>query len=106
MNNKVITSSIDKANTLNHRFESVFTKYDAPPDTHSLVINEQMADIIIKREGIIKQLESIESNKSPGPEEIPARILKELAPQIAPYLEVIFTKSLSEGEVPQDRKKS
>jgi hypothetical protein len=103
-NNKVSTSSIDKANTLNHHFDSVFTKYDAPPDTHSLVINEQMADIVIKREGITKKLRSIKSNKSPGPKEIPVRVLKELAPQIAPYLEAIFIKSLSEGKVPHDWK--
>jgi hypothetical protein len=104
MNNKVITSGIDKANTLNHHFESVSTKYDAPPGSHFLVINEQMADIISKRESITKQLQSIKSNKSPAPEEIPARVLTELTPQLAPYLEVIFVKSLSEGKLPHDWK--
>jgi hypothetical protein len=41
MNSKVFSSSIYKANTLNHHFECAFTKYDAPPDAHTLVINEQ-----------------------------------------------------------------
>jgi hypothetical protein len=63
-----------------------------------------MADIIIKGEDITQQLLPIKSNKSPGPEEVPARVLKELAPQIAPYLGVIFIKSLSEVKVTQDWK--
>jgi hypothetical protein len=77
MGNKVITSSIEKANTLNHHFKSVFIKYDAPPDRHTFVSKEHMVDIIIKRESIIMQLQSIKSNKSPGPEEISERVFKE-----------------------------
>jgi hypothetical protein len=63
---------------------------------------EPMADIIIKFEGIINLLQSIKSNKSPGPVEIPACVLKKLAPQMALFLEIIFTKSANEGKVPQD----
>jgi hypothetical protein len=45
-------------------------------DRWLFVINGQMANIIIEHEGIAKQLQSIKSNKSPGPEEIHARVLK------------------------------
>ena len=65
---------------------------------------ESMEEISIQRDGITKQLQSIKNRKSPGPEGISARVLKELAPQIAPYLEIIFKKSLSEGKLPLDWK--
>ena len=37
-----------------------------------------------------------------GPDLLPARILKELAHDIAPYLTIIFQKSLDTGRVPKD----
>jgi hypothetical protein len=82
-NGKVVTTSFDKAHTLNCHFKSVYNKDTAKLPSYIPTVNEQMADIIIKRDGIINLLRSIKSNKSPGPEEIPARVLKELAPQIA-----------------------
>jgi hypothetical protein len=103
-NGKVVTTSFDKAQTLNCHFESVYTEDTAKHQSSIPTVNEPMADIIIKREGIINLLRSIKSNKSPGPEEIPARVLKELAPQIALFLEIIFTKSINEGKVPEDWK--
>jgi hypothetical protein len=64
------------------------------------VVLEPMSEITIQRSGVIKQLRSIKSNKSPSPEGIPTRVLKHLALQIAPFLEILFNKSLSEGKVP------
>jgi hypothetical protein len=58
-----------------------------------------MSVIAIQFSRVIKQLRSIKSNKSPGPEGIPACVLKDLAPQIAPFFEMVFNKSLSEGKV-------
>ena len=40
--------------------------------------------------------------KASGPDNIPVRILKEAAHQIAPVLQVIFTQSYQTGELPQD----
>ena len=44
------------------------------------------------------------SNKASGPDLIPARVLKELAIEIAPFLQLIFQKCLSSGVVPKDWK--
>jgi hypothetical protein len=100
-NGRVVRTSFDKAQTLYCHFESVYTKDTAKHQSSLPTVNDPMADIIITREGIINLLRSIESNKSPGPQEIPARVLKDLAPQIALFLEIIFTNSINEGKVPE-----
>jgi hypothetical protein len=103
-NGEFVTNNFEKANLLNKYFESVYAKEDSLQNAFIPVVLEPMREITIQRSGVIKQLRSIKSNKSPGPEGIPARVLKDLAPQIAPFLEIVFNKSLSEGKVPQDWK--
>jgi hypothetical protein len=43
---------------------------------------ESMEDLLFKRQGIITLLRNIKSNKSTGPDEIPIRVLKDLAPPL------------------------
>ncbi len=61
-----------------------------------------MPDITISRNGIKKLLENIKPEKAAGPDEIHARALKMLAEPISSILEVIFSKSLETGEIPED----
>ena len=65
---------------------------------------EKMSKITFSEDGITKLLRNIKSDKSPGPEDIPARVLKEVAVSVAPFLKIVFEKSLSEGRVPNDWK--
>ena len=44
-------------------------------------------------------LKSLDPNKATGPDEIPARILKETATTIAPSLCKLFNRSLGEGYI-------
>ena len=59
-------------------------------------------ELKITVEGVEKLLRNLKVNKSPGPDDIPARILKELAHEIAPVLTHIFIQSLETGEIPED----
>ena len=59
-------------------------------------------DIDITLNGIKKLLKDLNPNKSPGPDNIGPRVLKELAEDIAPLLLMIYRKSLDTGEVPED----
>ena len=61
-----------------------------------------MPDIEISREGVLKLLKKINPNKASGPDMIPARILKDLAEELAPILTEIFRRTLVDGEVPVD----
>ena len=61
-------------------------------------------DINITSNGVEKLLTSLKSTKAAGPDEIHARILKELAKSIAPGLAAIYRKSLATGIVPVEWK--
>ena len=52
--------------------------------------------------GIIKQLKNIYPSKATGPDLILCRVWKEAADSIAPYLEILYNKSIKTGKVPVD----
>ena len=56
----------------------------------------------IQVEGIEKLLKNLDPSKATGPDQIPARILKQFATEFAPHLTTIFNVSLSKGDVPED----
>ena len=59
-----------------------------------------MDTITISTEGVQKLLDALDPNKAAGPDEIPARILKLTAEEIAPVLTLIFQRSIDTGEIP------
>ena len=61
-----------------------------------------MPDITVTTLGIEKLLNNLKVNKATGPDNIPARILKNCSSAVAPILQKIFQKSISTGTIPQD----
>ena len=61
-----------------------------------------MPPLDIGTNGIIKQLKNLNQNKATGPDELPARVLKETAEQIAPIITHIFQQSYNTGKLPND----
>jgi hypothetical protein len=47
-----------------------------------------------------KLLKNLDPTKATGPDQIPARILKQFAAEFAPHLTTIFNTSITKGEVP------
>ncbi len=98
---KLHSDSTEKANILNTQFQSVFTQDDG-----SLIPRLQgesypdIDNLTITTPGVQKLLEKINPQKASGPDNIPDRVLKELAPEIAPCLTAIFNKSLDTGQLP------
>ena len=104
-NGKTYTDSEGKANALNNQFVSVFTKEDHSPLSRiSTESTSAISQITVNVEGIFNLLSKIESNKAAGPDQIPPRLLKEAAYQMAPLLTFIFQSSLDQGQLPQDWK--
>ena len=114
----LLTSAHDKATALNEQFRSVFSKQQ-PLSLKQLAenktrdenkhVNETQAvidDIVVTPIGIAKLLKQLDPAKACGPDNIQARVLKELADEIAPCLCKIFQKSLNSGEVPSDWRKA
>ena len=63
-----------------------------------------MNDINITEFGVQKLLSAINPSKAGGPDEVPCRVLKELADELAPVLTHIFQQSIKSGEVPAEWK--
>ncbi|PFX23340.1 RNA-directed DNA polymerase from mobile element jockey [Stylophora pistillata] len=95
------TNPIDKASLFNDYFYSVFNlKNDQPPPAgcHAIFpVSECLSNITLSEFEILTTLQSLNPSKSPGPDAIPSRLLKELAPDISSSITCIFNKSLSEG---------
>ena len=61
---------------------------------------QPMEEITVKEHGVRKLLLKINPQKACGPDMISARILKDLAVELAPLLTAIYQKSFDCGEVP------
>ena len=61
-------------------------------------------DLQLSTEEVARTLLALDSTKATGPDEIPSRLLKDTACQIAPSLTQIFNKSLCLGEIPDEWK--
>ena len=92
-----------KADIPINEFKSVFTieenKTLLKTTKH---ISRSIPDLEIRSEGIEKLLKNINSFKASGPDNIPNRILKECAKQLAPGLTSIYQKSIDTGTLPRD----
>ena len=99
-----VTSSKAKAEVLNEQFKKAFTTETALPPNLLPEVSpfNTMPEIDITAEGIEKMLERLKSGKAPGPDEIPALVLKKLSKVVAPALCAIFTVSYQTGEIPED----
>ncbi len=65
-----------------------------------------LTDILILEEEIVEKLRKPNPTKSPGPDGIHPRVLKETAASIAKPLEIIFNKSLEKGKLPAEWKEA
>ena len=103
VNGHLVSHSEGKAAALNDQFVSVFSEDtgapipDLGPSPHA-----DLPDIQISPDGVRKLLSNILPHKAAGPDEIHARVLKELHEPLAPILGDLFQRSLDSGEVPED----
>ena len=65
-----------------------------------------MPPITVDEAGVRKLLQNLNPCKATGPDNIPAFVLKNTAPELAPLLAELFQLSLDTQEVPEDWKKA
>ena len=105
LNGEIHTDSEIKANILNNQFVSVFTEEDRLPLPN--LSGEPIPNITqlsVEVEGVLSLLINIDPHKATGPDNIPPRLLRETAYQMAPLLTFIFQSSLDQGKLPADWK--
>jgi hypothetical protein len=92
---------------LNHQFQSVYTKEDTAtlPDKGNSTI-KSMNDIYITENGVIKLPKDLNPHKASGPDQIPTRLLKLCASELAPAIARVFQTSLDSGIVLSDWKEA
>ena len=100
------TSDKDKANVLNSFFTSVFTREDMTimpeqPEQHPV---KKMYSIVFTLCDVANKLERLNPNKSPGPDGMHPKVLRELSTTLAEPLYAIFTQFINTGKLPKDWK--
>ena len=96
----LVTLAKDRAEILNNQFTSVFSQPTPRIDYNQPTLNSQMSNIKVCACGVLKQLKSLNPNKSTGPDGIPPRVLKEMADVLATPLTNLFQMSLDKRAVP------
>lgn len=102
-----ISGDIGIAQVLNNFFVTVFTGEnigDIPIPVIRYDGNTPLTSIVCTVEEVTQKLAKLNRFKSPGPDDILPRVLKEVGAQTVPHLLIIYNKSLELGLVPKDWK--
>eukprot|EP00117_Sycon_ciliatum_P046039 scpid19225/ scgid33023/ Probable RNA-directed DNA polymerase from transposon X-element; Reverse transcriptase len=104
------TTPAQKAAALNEFFISQSKLSVANADEQTPAINttpdilSPLQEISTSQAEVEKLLRGVDTNKSPGFDSIPNRLLKEAAKELAPSLSSLFNLSFQTGEIPQEWK--
>ena len=103
---EITTSDIEKAQVLARYFSSVFTKEPEGEIPHlgPEVTDKILGELEITRKDIEDHLTKLKTSKSPGPDNLQPRLLKEIAFSISWPLCIIFKTSLRTKTVPSQWK--
>ena len=102
----LVTNDKEKANLMNQYYSSVFTKEDMSnlPNFEERVFDHPLSEFDITPEMVKKKLEKLNPSKSPGPDGMHPRVLRELKDQLAESLSQIYRLSLQNGHLPKEWK--
>ena len=100
---KMTNDDREKANILGNYFSSVYSK--EPEWTWILeeeekpIIRKEL-NLVITKEDIRKKMSELKANKSPGPDSMHPRVMKELVEVLVNPLYLIFQLSIKLGKIP------
>ena len=91
---------------MNEFFISVFTRDNitSMPEFPDQEYSSPLTDITITPEEVKKMLDNLNPNKSPGPDGIHPRVVRELSSELAKPLRGIFQLTLETGQLPTEWK--
>lgn len=101
--------SSETAEVLNDYFSSVFTRESngpVPNFDERLTDDKYLLSVNFVETDITAKLLKLDPGKSPGPDSIYPRLLRECALELAAPLKLLFSRSMSEGYVPSGWKRA
>ena len=99
--NTLTTNDQEKSDVLNSFFSSVFVEEgDGPVPEFETDFKEELNSVKVTNDDMLKILNQLKTCKSPGPDTIHPRLLKELAIELAPPLTLLFQRTFEEGTLP------
>jgi len=104
----MINDDQQKADEFNKFFSSVFTLEDLQnvPSTKVSGVKETLHQVEINEFEVFNLLSNLQTEKSPGPDNVHPMILKECANELARPLTILFQTSEREGCIPQEWKEA
>ena len=100
--NTLVTSALDKATILLNEFSSVFTCEDTTFIPWLSPAQYKIGEVVAQEPGVRKLLLRLKPHKASSPDQIPNRVLKELAWELSPALTALYNQSLTSGCIPKD----
>ncbi|XP_073518171.1 uncharacterized protein [Phyllobates terribilis] len=103
-NGEMVREDVEKAELFNSYFASVFSQKEnvTSTDLHCPFKGIEESKLSVNRKIVREYLANINEFKSPGPDELHPRVLKEIVEEILEPLSIIFENSWRTGEVPED----
>ena len=108
-NGIIINDDLEKATLLNDHFatQSTLNIPDTKePPPHDALDIPPLENITTSAQEVLRIINSLDANKSTGPDGIPVRLIKLIAILIAEPLAALFNKSLAEGRYPSKFKEA
>ena len=102
---KLTETEQEQANVLADQFSSVMVKEpdgELPDIEDKVLKTSPLSYIHITEEMVLKKLKNLDPSKSPGPDGIHPRVLKEIATAIAPALTELYNNIITSHDIPND----
>ena len=103
--NKLQSDPTVMSNILQDQYKTAFSNPDSgeknQPQQDATNVPD-FADINFTEEDVIKAINELGINSAPGPDKIPAKVIKECKDQLAPALVILWRRSLDSGLIPED----
>ena len=102
-----IDSNVEAAEELNNYFSSIFTIEDTtslpePSVEFTGEPDKMLASVDFTEEEVKQKVDSLDVNKTSGPDGISVRVLKEIVPTVIGPLTRLFNRMIGEAHVPQN----
>ena len=101
---KLTGDNQEMANILNTYFSSVFSNEDVNhvPVVDPLPSRSKLTSVAFTEVQILEKIDKLNQASAPGPDKIPARLLKEVKDYVTKPLAIIFNRSMAESSVPDN----